>query len=81
MEREQLGSRSHLFMVRLWPEDVGAGQTEWRGRLQHVTSGEVAHFRDGSSLLRILRDMLPEGTGEAGVALSPPPDGDPSRPI
>jgi len=24
---------SHLFMLRLWPEDLGSGQTDWRGSI------------------------------------------------
>ena len=35
--------RSHLFMLRLWPEDLGGGQTDWRGSVQHVNSGEVRY--------------------------------------
>jgi len=36
MESEPLRPRSHLFMVRLWLEPLGDGQTEWRGKVQHV---------------------------------------------
>jgi hypothetical protein len=41
---------SELFMVRLWPEDLGGGQIEWRGHAQHVNSGEVRYFREWSAL-------------------------------
>jgi hypothetical protein len=35
-----------LFSVRLWSEDLGDGQREWRGQeLRHASSGETRHFR------------------------------------
>lgn len=52
--------RSHLFMVRLWLEDLGEGKTEWRGQVKHVTSGEVRYFRDWPILTTILQEMLGE---------------------
>jgi hypothetical protein len=41
MDQDQLYPRSHLFTVRLWAEGIGDGQTEWRGRVQYVPSGEA----------------------------------------
>jgi hypothetical protein len=49
---------SHLFTVRLWQADLGDGQTEWRGKLQHVLSGEVHYFREWSALIALLMSML-----------------------
>jgi hypothetical protein len=53
---------SHLFTVRLWAEDLGNGQIEWRGKLQHVTSGEARYFRDWPVLIALLQAMLPNAT-------------------
>ena len=53
---------SHLFTVRLWAEDLGDGQIEWRGKLQHVTSGEARYFRDWRVLIALLQTMLPAAT-------------------
>lgn len=50
--------QTHLFTLRLWLADIGDGQTEWRGRLQHVMSGKICYFRDWSTLAAYLRDML-----------------------
>ena len=50
---------SHLFTVRLWAENLGDGQIEWRGKLHHVTSGEARYFRDWSVLIAFLQTMLP----------------------
>ena len=62
---------SHLFTLRLWMEDTGEGQTDWRGKVQHVNSGEVRYFRGWSVLETfvegLLRGTCPEGpcAGEA----------------
>jgi hypothetical protein len=50
--------RSHLFMLRLWPEDVGSGQTDWRGKVQHVNSGEAQYFRDWATLEAFVEGLL-----------------------
>jgi hypothetical protein len=59
-------SRSHLFTLRVWLEDLGQGQTEWRGEVHEVESGEVRYFRDWQTLLTLLHAMLPK-QGGAGV--------------
>jgi hypothetical protein len=49
---------AQLFMLRTWREDLGEGCSEWRGRVQHVTSGEVRYFRDWPALIACLQEML-----------------------
>ncbi len=49
---------SHLFSLRLWQEEVGADRLEWRGRLQHVLSGDTRHFRQWNTLIELLLTML-----------------------
>ena len=49
---------SQLFMLRLWQEDLGEGRVEWRGKIQHVTSGEARYFRDWPMLITALQDIL-----------------------
>jgi hypothetical protein len=61
---DQLHPRSHLFTVRLWAEETGNGQTEWRGRVQHVTSGEACYFRDWPTLIAHLLQMLPQAEAQ-----------------
>ncbi len=58
MEPEPLRPRSHLFTVRLWLEPLGNGRTEWRGKVQHVPSGEAQYFREWSSLAAFLERVL-----------------------
>jgi hypothetical protein len=49
---------SHLFTLRLWPEELGGGQTEWRGKVQHVNGGEVRYFRDWPTLEAFVEGLL-----------------------
>jgi hypothetical protein len=58
--------RPHVFILRLWQEDLGNGQTDWRGRVQHVSSGEVRFFRDWPALEAFLEGRLHQNkTGES----------------
>ena len=62
-------TRSHLFTVKLWLEPLGDGQTEWRGQLRDVESGEIRYFRDLTKLVRCLEEVL--GTATRCDALLP----------
>lgn len=42
----------------MWQEELGEGQSEWRGKVQHVQSGEVLYFRQWSALIASLEKML-----------------------
>ena len=73
MERNRR-QHSHLFTVRLWVEDLGDGQAEWRGRVERVAGGEVHYFRDWPTLISLLVSMLP------GIQVAPHPSGTGSAP-
>ncbi len=59
MTRGQTQQRTHMFTLRMWPEALGDGQIEWRGKVQHVLSGEARYFRDWDTLIAYLQDTLP----------------------
>ena len=59
MSQDQTQQRTHLFTLRLWAEALGDGQIEWRGKVQHVLSGQTRYFRDWDALIAYLQDMLP----------------------
>jgi hypothetical protein len=66
-----LHRRTHLFTVRLWIEQVANDQTEVRGRVQHVLSGEVSYFRTWPQLASFLEASLAESTAsEASLGSS-----------
>ncbi len=67
MELEPTHARSNLFTVRLWEENLGAGEKEWRGRIQNIATGEITHFRDWPGLVSALTRMV-----EAHVVAQPP---------
>jgi hypothetical protein len=54
-------SGSQLFTVRLWPETIDDDLVEWRGKVDHVASGEGYYFRDWSRLIVCLEMMLRPG--------------------
>ena len=57
MDPEQNYLPSHLFVIRLWEENLGAGEREWRGRVQSIATGEAVHFRDWPGLVTVLSRM------------------------
>lgn len=57
---------SHLFTLRMWLEDLGSGQKDWRGKVQHVSSGDALYFRDWQileSFVEKILFMIESGTG------------------
>jgi hypothetical protein len=61
-----------IFVLRFWRESLGAG-SRWRGRIEHVQSGESAAFGDVSGMLAFLRRFgiaAGEHSGGAGRVLS-----------
>ena len=50
---------SYIFMLRLWTEELGGEDIEWRGQMQHVISREAYYFRDWETLLALLQKILP----------------------
>jgi hypothetical protein len=63
------------FSLQIWPEDLGDGEIEWRGKVQHVTSGDARYFRDWATLLTFLEGSL----GAAGSCEAHAGDGVGSR--
>jgi hypothetical protein len=79
MERMHMGDtrqprQSHLFTVRLWSEEIDEGQAEWRGKLQHIISGEIRYFRDWDGLIALLQTMLSQRESGRPGAATPPDD-------
>jgi len=50
-------TRFHAFVVRIWWESDSlrpGGRPLWRGRVQHVTSGEYVVFQSLGELMRFI---------------------------
>jgi hypothetical protein len=54
------GTSSELFIVRIWTEDLGKGQSEWRGQVLHALSNKSTYFRQWSTLINFLQEVLTE---------------------
>jgi len=52
-----------LFTVRVWREDRGDGQSEWRGQVQHLLSGETRYFRDWQTLVAFIVEKAAAHSG------------------
>lgn len=59
MNRQNAGTSSHLFSVRVWSEEVEEGHAEWRGKVHHILTGEQQYFRDWTTLIAFLEKGFP----------------------
>jgi hypothetical protein len=60
MDKNERPYRRHLFTVRLWREEPGPSQDEWRGQVQCANDGEKRAFRDWPDLIAFLVVKLQE---------------------
>jgi hypothetical protein len=49
---------SSLFLLRVWTEDSEDGKRQWRGKVQHVISGEARPFLSWPALEVTVLEML-----------------------
>lgn len=61
-----------LFTVRLWQEALSDTQSEWRGKVQHVGTGEARYFRDWSKMMSFINDTLATLTGSQRPEVAQP---------
>jgi len=61
---------SQLFTVRIWQEVDANGHSDWRGKLRHVPSGEIHHFRSWAALIPLMFLLLRR---HAASAMTTPP--------
>jgi len=50
----------HSFVIRVWqePRELEGAGAEWRGRIEHVQSGERAYFRSLDKMLEFMMAHL-----------------------
>lgn len=60
MDEQPRPPRSHFFTLRLWRVEADSGRAEWRGKLQHVLSGESRYFQSWPALVTCLSALLSE---------------------
>ena len=49
---------SYLFTVRVWKEMLSDGQSEWRGQVRSIHTGETQYFREWSMLVDFIKQNL-----------------------
>jgi len=54
---------SQLFTIRVWREPLGDGQSELRGQVRHVLSGEIRYFREWAALISYVTKHLTASPG------------------
>jgi hypothetical protein len=57
-ENGSLGTQAQTFTLRIWTTNQENGSLEWRGRIQHVQSGEVRYCRDWDSFTAYVEEVL-----------------------
>jgi hypothetical protein len=57
-----LDERSEAFIVRIWLEhrEIADAPIEWRGVIQHVTSGQQYYFTDLHRVVAVLKSYMAE---------------------
>jgi hypothetical protein len=60
--------KRQLFVMHLWRESLDQQQTEWRGRITRIETGEVRFFHNSATLYRVLLLMLPDAQEENGTS-------------
>lgn len=60
---------THLFLVRLWSKEAEGDrdQAGWRGKVQHVLSGEAHAFQGWPALIDLLLEMAETESFEVGA--------------
>lgn len=52
------GQQAQMFTLRIWLTDQKENAFEWRGRIQHIQSGEVQYCRDWDGFASYVEEML-----------------------
>lgn len=60
---------TQLFTLRFWSEDLGNEQSDWRGKVQHINSGEVVYFREWSVLETFMERFLQNASDDPGITV------------
>jgi hypothetical protein len=53
-----------IFTIRLWREKLDERESEWRGRVQHLGSGQARYFNEISKIAEFIADHLSRARGE-----------------
>jgi hypothetical protein len=57
-ENEDLVPQAHMFTLRIWVTNQKDTDIEWRGRIQHVQSGEVKYCQTWGAFTAYVEEIL-----------------------
>ena len=57
-ENVELGVQAQTFTLRIWLTDQKGDAFEWRGRIQHVQSGEVQYCQNWNAFIAYIEKTL-----------------------
>jgi hypothetical protein len=58
ISKNKAAAPAHVFMIHLWLEPIEGERGEWRGKIQHIQSGEVEYFRGLENLTAVIEAGL-----------------------
>jgi hypothetical protein len=56
-----------IFTIRLWKEKLDEKESEWRGRVQHLGSGQARYFNEIGKIMEFIGDHLSKSKGETAT--------------
>ena len=59
-EWEGLGTQAQTFTLRIWVTNQKDATLEWRGRIQHIQSGEVQYCQNWDTFIAYVEKVLTE---------------------
>ena len=57
-EHGSLGTQAQIFTLRIWVTNQKDDSLEWRGRIQHVQSGEVRYCQSWDAFSAYVEEAL-----------------------
>lgn len=55
-----MAEREEIFTLKVWKESLDSTNAEWRGKISHLTTGEVIYFRNWSKMMEFIDQSLPK---------------------
>ncbi|HSG43286.1 MAG TPA: hypothetical protein VLA72_09035 [Anaerolineales bacterium] len=62
-EHQDPGSQLQTFTLRIWVTNQEDANLEWRGRIQHVQSGEVQYCQNWDAFIAYVEEVLHNPSG------------------
>jgi hypothetical protein len=56
-----------IFTIRLWREKLDERESEWRGRVQHLGSGQARYFNEIGKIMEFIGDHLSKSKEETAT--------------